>query len=75
MATLPAPRSFAIRIDREQDGRWIAEIAELPGALAYGASRAEAEARVQELALRILADRIAHDEAVPEAVSALFHSA
>lgn len=63
---------FDISFDREADGRWIAEAAGLPGALAYGDSRQEAELRVRELALRILADRIAHQEAVPHFVERLF---
>jgi len=51
-----------IEIEQEQDGRWIAEIPELPGALAYGDSRDEAVGHAQALALRILADRIDHGE-------------
>ena len=47
-----------IEIDREEDGRHIAEIPSLPGVLAYGATREEAEARVEALALRVIADRI-----------------
>lgn len=50
------PRSFKIDIDREEDGRWIAEIEALPGALAYGRSREEAIAKVEALALRLKAD-------------------
>jgi len=45
-----------IEIDREEDGRWIAEIPELPGAMGYGESKEEAVAKVEALALRILAD-------------------
>lgn len=48
---------FAIEFDRETDGRWIAEIPILPGALSYGASKEEASKKVEALALRILADR------------------
>jgi predicted RNase H-like HicB family nuclease len=55
-----------IETDREDDGRWIAEVAALPGALAYGQTREEAIARVQALALRVLADRLEHGEDVPE---------
>lgn len=66
--------AFDISFDREADGRWIAEAAGLPGALAYGDSRHEAEMRVRELALRILADRIAHHEPVPEFVARLFRA-
>lgn len=49
---------FSIEIDREEDGRWIAEIPSLPGVLAYGATRHEAIAAVEALALRVIADKI-----------------
>ena len=55
-----------IEFDREDDGRWIAEIATLPGVMAYGASQNEARAKVEALALRTLADRLEHGETVPE---------
>ncbi len=55
-----------IEFEREEDGRWIAEIASLPGVMAYGASREEARGKVEVLALRTLADRIEHGETVPE---------
>ena len=55
-----------VEVDREQDGRWIAEVPELPGVLAYGATRQEAIAKAQALALRVIADRLDHGEAVPE---------
>lgn len=51
--------------DRETDGRWIAEVPELPGVLAYGSSASEAIARAEVLALRVLADRIECAEACP----------
>ena len=61
MATAPKPpdtgESFRILFDREEDGRWIAEVPELPGVLAYGSSQEEAEIAVTALALRVLADR------------------
>ena len=59
-----------LRIDteREDDGRWLAEIADLPGVLAYGQSRDEVVARTQALALRVLTDRVEHGEVVPELV-------
>jgi len=50
--------AFKIEIDREEDGRWIAEIPSLPGVLAYGKNRNEALAKVQALAFRVLADRL-----------------
>lgn len=48
---------FRIEIDREDDGRWIAEISELPGVMAYGKTRQEAIAKVEALALRVVADQ------------------
>jgi len=55
-----------IEFEREEDGRWIAEIPALPGVMAYGATRQEARDKVEALALRTLADRIDHGEDVPE---------
>lgn len=53
---------LTIEIEQEEDGRWLAEVMSLPGAMAYGLSREEAVARVKALALRVLADRIEHGE-------------
>lgn len=58
--------SFTIEIEQEDDGRWIGEVAELPGVMAYGITAEEAIGRVQALSLRVLADRLEHGEAVPE---------
>jgi predicted RNase H-like HicB family nuclease len=55
-----------IEIEREDDGRWIAEIPELPGVMVYGDQRNEAISRVKVLALRVLADRLEHGEDIPE---------
>lgn len=55
-----------IEIETEEDGRWIAEVPELSGVIVYGETRGEAIARAQALALRVIADRIEHGEAVPE---------
>ena len=55
-----------IEIEREDDGRWIAEIPELSGVMAYGTTRQEAIAKAEALALRVIADRIDHGEAIPE---------
>lgn len=55
-----------IEVEQEEDGRWIAEVPELPGVLAYGQTRAEAIDRVQSLSLRVLADRLDHGEPVPQ---------
>jgi predicted RNase H-like HicB family nuclease len=53
---------FLVEIEKEEDGRWIAEIPELPGVMAYGKTSAEAAGKAQALALRVLAERIEHDE-------------
>ena len=57
---------FTVEVEQETDGRWIAEIPQIPGAMAYGAAREEAVARAEALALRVLAERIEHGEASPE---------
>ena len=55
---------MTIETEREDDGRWIAEVPVLPGVLAYGRTHAEAQARVQALALNVIADRLENDEAL-----------
>lgn len=60
---------LSVELEREDDGRWIAEVPDLPGVLAYGATREESVAKVQALSLRVLADRIEHGEAIPEVAS------
>ena len=57
--------NFTRQCEREDDGRWLAEVFELPGALAYGNSADEAITRAEVLALRVLAERIEHGEARP----------
>ncbi len=57
---------LTIEIEREDDGRWIAEVPDLPGVLTYGQTRQEAIERAQALSLRVLADRLEHGEPVPE---------
>jgi predicted RNase H-like HicB family nuclease len=52
--------NFSIEVDREVDGRWIAEVPALPGVIVYGATRAEAVAKAKALALHVIADRIEH---------------
>ena len=49
---------FQIKLDREEDGRWIGEISSLPGVMAYGETKQEAVAKVMALALRVLADQV-----------------
>lgn len=64
-----------IESERENDGRWIAEIPALPGVLAYGADEMEAKAKVQALALRVIADRLDHGEPLPHEIAAVFAAA
>jgi predicted RNase H-like HicB family nuclease len=64
-----------VEVEREEDGRWIAEIPDLSGVLAYGETREQALARAEALALRVLADRLEHEEAGPDLVSVSFRAA
>jgi predicted RNase H-like HicB family nuclease len=57
---------LTIEVEQEEDGRWLAEVPELPGVLTYGHTRQEAIDRVQALSLRVLADRLDHGEPVPQ---------
>jgi len=66
---------FKIELEREEDGRWIAEIPELAGVLCYGANQAEAVAKIQALALRVLAERLEHQEAPGEFLNVTFQAA
>ena len=61
--------NFTIEHEREDDGCWLAEIPELAGVLAYGATADEAMAKAEVLALRVLAERLEHDEAGPQPIS------
>ncbi len=61
-----------IELEREIDGRWIAEIPALPGVMAYGESREQAITAVKVLALRVVADEIEHGKRSPEAADTTF---
>src|SRR5438552_794784 len=65
-------RGLFFEIEREDDGRWLAEVPALPGVLCYGADRDEAVARVQALALRVIAERLEHREAPAEFLNVTF---
>ena len=67
--------TFTVEIEQEDDGRWIAEVLELPGVLTYGQSPEEAKAKVQALALRVMADRLEHGEAGSDLLSISFAAA
>jgi predicted RNase H-like HicB family nuclease len=72
MATYPHPpdsdEQFNVKFDQEEDGRWIAEIPELPGVLTYGATKTEAEFKAIALALRVLADRTEQVKKPPKSI-------
>ena len=66
---------FRIETQREEDGRWIAEIIELPGAMAYGSTKNDALAKVKAIALRAMAERLEHGEAGPDLADITFRAA
>jgi predicted RNase H-like HicB family nuclease len=61
--------NVTIEHEREEDGRWLAQVPERPGVLAYGKTRDEVMAKAQVLALRVLADRLEHNETGPQPIS------
>jgi predicted RNase H-like HicB family nuclease len=63
---------LAIETEQEVDGRWLAEVPELPGTMTYGQTREEAITRVEVMALRVIADRIEHGELIPPEVVSAF---
>ncbi len=67
--------TFTVEYEREEDGRWLAEVVEMPGVLAYGGTFDEAIAKAQALVLRVLTDRLEHGEAAPEFVNISFAAA
>lgn len=67
--------AFKVETDQEDDGRWLAEVVELPGVLAYGETQEAALSKVQALALRVIAERLEHGEAGPELLSISFNAA
>ena len=66
---------FLVEIEQETDGRWIAEVMELPGVMCYGITLEEAKLRVQALALRVIADRIENGEAGADLTTISFEAA
>jgi predicted RNase H-like HicB family nuclease len=71
---MPRVRGFKVESEREEDGRWIAEVPALPGVMAYGQTREHAIAKAEALALRVLAERLEHGEPTPE-LDGLFEAA
>jgi predicted RNase H-like HicB family nuclease len=66
---------FTVEIEQEVDGRWIAEVAEIQGAMKYGSTKDEAIAHVEALALRVLAERLENGEQVVEPIHINFAAA
>jgi predicted RNase H-like HicB family nuclease len=67
---------YRVEFEREKDGRWIAEIIDLPGVMAYGKTRAEALAHVKAIALRMLADEIERKQTrTPDTLTVSFATA
>ena len=77
MAKASASGDFALSVEyyRESDGRWLADIPSLPGVTVYGRTKKQATVAVQALALRLIADRLEHGEAVPGFVNVSFIAA
>jgi predicted RNase H-like HicB family nuclease len=67
--------TLTIELEREADGRWVAEVPALPGVMCYAADRDEAVAKVQALALRVIAERLEHWEAPAEFLNVQFEAA
>ena len=67
--------NLTIENEREDDGRWIAEVLELPGVISYGATKNEATAKAQALALRVMSERLEHGEAGPDYLTISFSAA
>jgi predicted RNase H-like HicB family nuclease len=67
--------TFLIELEREDDGRWLAEVPGLSGVMSYGTDRDEAVARVQALALRVIAERLEHREAPADFLQVTFQAA
>ena len=61
--------TFKVEIEREDDRRWLAEVVEMPGVLAYGETQEASLSRVQALALRVIAEQLEHGETGPELLS------
>jgi predicted RNase H-like HicB family nuclease len=63
---------FSIETEREEDGRWIAEITDIPGVLAYGETEEQARANAYALALRVIADEVEKSRDVPQSIQVTY---
>lgn len=64
--------NFTLECEQEEDGRWLAEVPQLPGVLAYGTTPDEAVAKAEILALRVLAEQLEHGERQPQPIGISF---
>jgi predicted RNase H-like HicB family nuclease len=71
-ASRSSQMNFVVELEQEKDGRWIAEVVQIPGALAYGKSRQDALARVEAVALRVIAEKLDQGEIQADLVSVSF---
>ncbi len=67
--------TFTVEFEREDDGRWLAEVPALPGVLSYGATDVEARSKATALALRVIAERVENGEALPSDIAGMFQLA
>ncbi|HVR96144.1 MAG TPA: type II toxin-antitoxin system HicB family antitoxin [Thermoanaerobaculia bacterium] len=67
--------TFRVEVEQEEDSRWLAEVIELPGVLTYGSTQEDAVAKVQALALRVVAERLEHGEAGSDLLEISFKAA
>lgn len=63
---------FSLQVEQEEDGRWLAEVPELPGVLAYGVTADDASVKAETLALRVIADRLENGETKPQSIRFMF---
>jgi predicted RNase H-like HicB family nuclease len=68
-------KMLRVESEREEDGRWIAEVPALPGVMTYGNTEAQARAKVKVLALRVFADRLENGEPLPREIAEVFEAA
>ena len=65
---------LTVELDREEDGRWLAEVLELPGVMTYGETPETAVSTAEKLAIEVITDRIQHDELPPSALNLRFRT-
>lgn len=69
------PMKLTLEVEQEEDGRWLAEVPELPGVMSYGVTSDDAMRKAESLALRTIAERLDHNESKPVSFSISLHAA